>query len=63
MFVLQNDAETKAVREKIIELRTQVYKKTEQEVSLRWTFEEGVSGHSRHLTTRWPLSDHKMTII
>jgi len=32
-----------AIREKIIETRKVVFQMNEQEVSRRWTFEEGVS--------------------
>ena len=45
VFKLQpiTDEENKAIQQKIIAIREEVYKKNEQEVSKRWTFEEGVS--------------------
>ena len=38
----QDETEIAAIREKIIETRKVVYRLNEQEVSRRWTFEEGV---------------------
>jgi hypothetical protein len=38
-----DDKEIAAIREKAIEKRKKVFSQTEQEVSKRWAFEEGVS--------------------
>ena len=38
-----DEEEVKVIREKIIEMRQAVHKKTEEEVSRRWGYEEGVS--------------------
>ncbi|CAH1793220.1 unnamed protein product [Owenia fusiformis] len=39
---VSGDPETEALRKKIIEIRTVVHKTTEEEVSKRWQFEEGI---------------------
>lgn len=39
-----DDTEVPLLREKIIEVREKLFKANEQEVSKRWTYEEGVSG-------------------
>ena len=41
-----DEEETKALREKIIETRRAVHKSTEEEVSKRWSYEEGVSSQN-----------------
>ena len=44
--MFQGDAEeAMKVREKIIRLREMVFKANEEEISKRWTFEEGVSSY------------------
>ena len=44
LFSFQSDeAEANKLRAKIIEIRQEVHKQTEEEVSKRWVFEEGVS--------------------
>ena len=44
-----DDEEITALREKIIELRQVIHKQTEEEVSKRWYFEEGVRTVFYHL--------------
>ena len=43
----QVEAENEAIRKKVLESRTAVYRQTEQEVSKRWAYEEGVSSGLR----------------
>ena len=46
LILLQGDEEEiKAIREKILELRKAIHQRTEEEVSRRWGYEEGVCIH------------------
>ncbi len=38
-----DEEETKLLRDRVLETRRAVHKKTEEEVSKRWSYEEGVS--------------------
>lgn len=42
-----DEDEMKALRDKILDSRRAVHKRTEEEVSKRWSYEEGVSTHLR----------------
>ena len=43
IYFQSDDKEITLIKEKAIENRKKVYSQTEQEVSKRWSFEEGVS--------------------
>ncbi len=53
-----SDEETKAIRERVIELRRVIHQSTEEEVSKRWAFEEGVSKLAKSM--HFPISSFNM---